>query len=88
MCRKELSLTLAELCAAAKKCLKFGGRFALVHRADRLSEVLCTLHEFNLEPKRLQLVAGKAGEKPYAALVSAVKGGKSGIEVLPTHVNE
>lgn len=88
VCRKELSLTLAELCAAAKKCLKFGGRFALVHRADRLSEVLCTLHEFNLEPKRLQLVAGKAGEKPYAALVSAVKGGKSGIEVLPTHVNE
>ncbi len=88
LCRKELSLTLGELCLAAKKCLKFGGRFALVHRADRLSEVLCALHAQNLEPKKLQLVAGREGEKPYAALIAAVKGGKSGIEVLPTRVNQ
>lgn len=87
-CRKELALTLSELCLAAKKCLKFGGRFALVHRADRLSEVLCTLHESGLEPKKVRLVAGKAGEKPYAVLVAATKGGKPGTEVLPTLVNE
>ncbi|MDE5896277.1 MAG: methyltransferase [Clostridia bacterium] len=86
-CRKELALTLGELCAAAKRCLKFGGRFALVHRADRLAEVLYTLHENALEPKKMQLVAGRAGEKPYAVLVSAVKGGKCGLEVLPTRVN-
>lgn len=86
-CRKELALTLSELCAAAKKCLKFGGRFALIHRADRLAEVFCTLHENGLEPKKLQLVTGKSGDKPYAALVLAVKGGKRGIDVMPTHVN-
>ncbi len=86
-CRKELALTLFELCAAAKKCLKFGGRFALIHRADRLAEVFCTLHENGLEPKKLQLVTGKSGDKPYAALVLAVKGGKRGIDVMPTHVN-
>lgn len=87
VCRKELTLTLEELCFAARRCLKFGGRFALVHRADRLSEVLCTLHAHALEPKKLQLVSGKAGDKPYAVLVAAVKGGKAGIEVLPTMVN-
>ena len=86
-CRKELTLTLQELCAAAARCLKFGGRFALVHRADRLAEVFCTLREKNLEPKKLQLAAGKAGAKPYAALVVAVKGGKAGLEVAPTAVN-
>ncbi len=87
LCRKELALTLEELCAAAAKCLKFGGRFALVHRADRLSEVLCALAAHRLEPKKLQLVAGKEGDKPYLALVAAVKGGKPGMDVLPTHVN-
>ena len=87
VCRKELSLTLQELVRAAGKCLKFGGRFALVHRADRLSEVLCALHAENLEPKKLQLVAGKENAKPYAVLVAAVKGGKAGLEVLPTKIN-
>lgn len=87
LCRKELSLTLQELVGAAKRCLKFGGRFALVHRADRLSELLCALHAEGLEPKRMQLVAGKPSAKPYAVLVEAVKGGKAGIEVLPVKVN-
>ena len=87
ICRKELYLTLEELCIQAARCLKFGGRFALVHRADRLAEVLYTLHAHGLEPKKLQLVAGKERTKPYLALVLAVKGGKQGIEVLPTAVN-
>ncbi len=86
-CKKELTLTLGELCLAAKRCLKFGGRFALVHRADRLAEIFCSLKENGLEPKKLQLVAGKEGAKPYAALISAVKGGKPGLEALPVLVN-
>lgn len=87
ICRKELSLTLEELCAAAKKCLKFGGRFALVHRADRAAEVFYTLHNCGLEPKKAQFVSGREGEKPYLVLVAAVKGGKAGIEILPPLVN-
>ena len=86
-CRRELTLTLEELCLAAAKCLKFGGRFALIHRADRVAEVLYTLHAHRLEPKKLQFVAGKAGAKPYAVLVMAVKGGKPGTEVLPACAN-
>ena len=81
------SLPLEELVAAAARCLKFGGRFALVHRADRLSELFCTLHAAGLEPKKLQLVSGKEGAKPYLALVMAKKGAKSGLEVLPALSN-
>ncbi len=87
ICRKELTLSLGELCDAAARCLKFGGRFALVHRADRVAEVICALTARNLQPKKLQFVTGKAGDKPYLVLLSAVKGGKSGVEVLPTLVN-
>ena len=88
VCRKELTLTLRELCSSAARCLKFGGRFALIHRADRLSELLYTLHKNGLEPKKVQLIAGKEGAKPYAVLVLAVKGGKPGTEILPTISNE
>ncbi len=87
VCRKEITLSLEELCLAAKRCLKFGGRFALIHRADRVSEVLNTLHENALEPKQLQFVSGREGAKPYAVLVAAVKGGKAGVNVLPALVN-
>ena len=88
MCRKELFLTLDELCAAASRCLKFGGRFALVHRADRLCEVVYTLRAHALEPKKIVPVAGKKGAKPYAVLVAAVKGGKPGTELASALVNE
>lgn len=88
LCRKELSLTLDELCAAAARCLKFGGRFALVHCADRLAELLYTLHDYRLEPKKVCPVCGRTGAKPYAVLVAAVKGGKPGTELMPALVNE
>lgn len=87
VCRKELSLTMGELCAAVKRCLKFGGRFALCIRADRLAEAAYTLHENALEPKKIQLVAGKEGAAPYLALILAVKGGKAGVEVPAVAVN-
>ena len=86
-CRKELFLTLEELCAAASRCLRYGGRFALCHRADRLAEVMYTLHAAGLEPKRLQLVAGRAGAPPYLALVESVRGGRAGLTVLPALEN-
>lgn len=84
---KELSLTLEELIVAAKRCLKFKGRFVLVHRADRAAEVITALSNAGLEPKKMQFVAGTAAKKPYAVLISAVKGGKKGIDVLPIAVN-
>ncbi len=87
VCRKEISLTLEELAACAARCLKFGGRLALIHRADRTAEVLSVLRGRGLEPKKMQFVAGKEGAKPYAVLIAAVKGGRTGIDVLPTAVN-
>ena len=87
-CKKELALTLEELVKSAKRCLKFGGRFVLCHRADRAAEVIYTLHEAGLEPKLIQFVTGKAGREPYLVLISAKKGAKKGVKVLNEKVNE
>ena len=87
ICRKEITLTLEEIAVASSRALKFGGRLALVHRADRVAEVICALKAVNLETKRLQFVSGKEGAKPYLVLIEAVKGGKPACEVLPTIIN-
>ena len=81
ICRREIALTAEELVKAVAAALKFGGRTCIVHRADRLADVLCALRGANLEPKRLQLVEA-AGKEPYLFMVEAVKGGKSGMKIL------
>ena len=88
VCRKELTITLSEIVKASAFALKFGGRIALLHRADRLAEVCYAFKSANIEIKRLQLVTGKAGDKPYLALFEGVKGGKPALEVMPTLVND
>ena len=87
ICRKEITVTLEEIISAAARKLKFGGRFALCNRADRLAEVLYTLKSYNLEPKRVQLVRGRAGARPYLLLAEGVKGAKPGTEILPDIIN-
>ena len=87
ICRKEITITFPEIAKAAAFALKFGGRLALVHRADRLAEICSTLKSVNIEVKRIQFVAGKANEKPYLVLIEGVKGGKPATELLPTIVN-
>ncbi len=88
ICRKELTITLEEIAKAASFALKFGGRFALLNRADRLAEACYVLKKYNLEVKRIQFVAGKVGAKPYLVMLEAVKGGKPTSEILPTLINQ
>ena len=68
--------------------MKFGGRLAIINRADRTAELIFGLKSKNLEPKRIQFVCGTNGGKPYLVMVEAVKGGKEGVEVLPAIVNQ
>ena len=87
VCRKEITVTLAEIIDSAYRAVKFGGRFAIINRADRTAELIYLLKKRGLEPKKLQFVTGVAGAKPYLVMVEAVKGGKEGIEILPEVVN-
>lgn len=84
ICRKEITITLKEIARAACFALKFGGRFCMLHRADRLAEVCYTLKECGLEVKKLQFVGGRYASKPYLIMVEAVKGGKPHTEILET----
>ena len=87
VCRKQITVTLADIVDAARRALKFGGRLALVNRADRLAEVLYAMKSRGIEPKRLQFVCGREGAKPYLLLAEGTKGAKEGMEILPALVN-
>lgn len=50
--REETSCTLDDVCAAAQRVLRYGGRFTLVHRAERLADVLCAMRSHGIEQKR------------------------------------
>ena len=79
-----MALTLAETVREASVLLKMHGRLWMVHRPFRLAELLHLLVEHRLEPKRLRLVCPAEGREPTMVLVEAVKGGKTGLVVLPS----
>lgn len=88
VCRKELTINFKEIVIAAKKALKFGGRFALVHRADRVAEIVAELSSQNFAVKRMQFVSSHPNKKPYLVLLEAVYGGKNGTDVSPVLIND
>lgn len=87
ICRKEITITLEEIIAVAAKKLKFGGRLAIINRADRTAELFYLMKQKNIEPKRMQFISGTDGAKPYLIMAEGVLGGKTGLDILPTVVN-
>lgn len=81
--RHEVMCSLEEVAAAAAGVLKFGGRFCLCHRPERLCDVFIALRGAGLEPKRFRMVAQATGKAPWLILVEAKKGGKAGVIVEP-----
>ena len=81
--RSEQSCTLSELCEAAAWLLRSGGSFSLVHKPERLSELLGCLSSHGLEPKRLRLVCDRADSAPSLVLVESRRGGRPGLAVEP-----
>lgn len=84
--RSEVTLNLRELCRAAAWLLPSGGRFALVHRPERLCDLMCLLRENALEPKRLQFVRHRADSPVCLVLIEARRGGKPGMSYEPDFV--
>ena len=81
--RGEESCTLSQLCEAASWLLHTGGRFCLVHRPERLSELFVCMSQNGLEPKRLREVCSRPGAAPSLILAEGLRGGKPGLVIEP-----
>ncbi len=81
--RHEVSCTLEEACAAAASLLRFGGRFCLCQRPERLSDIFAAMRAAGMEPKRMRQVALSPGRAPWLVLVEGRRGGKPGLIMEP-----
>ncbi|MCI6004310.1 MAG: tRNA1(Val) (adenine(37)-N6)-methyltransferase [Blautia sp.] len=79
--RHEVLCTLEDVVSQAAKVLKDRGRFYMVHRPFRLTEIMNVLTKYKLEPKRMQLVYPYIDREPNMVLIEALKGGNSRITV-------
>ncbi len=81
--RHEIMASLDDIIKEAALLLNSNGIFAMVHRPDRLSEIIETLRKYNLEPKRIRLVYPHLEDKANHLLIEAVRDAKpGGLKVL------
>ena len=79
--RSEVTCTLEDICCAAQRLLRWGGRLALVFRTERMAELMELTRRHGLEPKRLRLVQNTARSAPSLLLLECRRGGKTGLAV-------
>ena len=81
--RHEIEINLEELIKIASELVKDRGYFYLVHRADRLSEILNNLIKYRFEAKKIKFCYTTKYKNAKIVLIEAIKNGKTGLTILP-----
>ncbi|MCC3350552.1 tRNA1(Val) (adenine(37)-N6)-methyltransferase [Ruminococcus albus] len=79
--RHEMMCTVDDVCAAAKRSLKFGGRLCLCNRPERLCDIMTAMRANGIEPKRLRTVHKNPNCPPWLILVEGRKGGRNFLQI-------
>ena len=80
--RHEITAGLADFLHAGAYLLPIKGRMAVIYPASRMVDVLTSMRDANLEPKRLRMIHSFADANASLVLVESVKGGSCGMSVL------
>ncbi len=80
--RHELKVNIEDIIRISKKLLKNGGSLNIVHRTDRLIEIIDLMKKNNLEPKRIQFIYPKKNNDSNIVLIDGRKNGKPGLKIL------
>lgn len=81
LARREDACPLSALMESAAWALKYGGDFYLVHRPERLAEIIAAAAPHKLEAKQLVLLRHQAGKEVSLVLLRLRKGGKPGLTI-------
>ena len=79
--RHEIAITLEQIIEKASKLLKNKGYFYLVHRTERLEEIILLFNKYNLRIKNIQFIYTKRQTKSQIILIKAIKNGSIGLKV-------
>lgn len=81
--RHEITLNLEDIIMISKKLLKNNGVLGIVHRPERLVEIIELMKKNNIEPKKMRLVYPKKDKEANILLIEGTKNGKPGLKILP-----
>ncbi len=81
--RHEIMCNIDDVCNAASKLLKYGGRLCICNRPERLSDVVFAMKNHGIEPKRLRFVSKNPDEAAWLFLIEGKKGSKPFMKVEP-----
>ncbi len=76
--RHESMCTVDDITSAAARLLNFSGRFCMCQRPERLSDVICAMRKYDIEPKRLRFVQQRPVKAPKLFLIEGKRGGRPG----------
>ena len=79
--RHEFTCTLEDCSRAAAQLLKFGGRFCICQRPERLPDIFESMRKFKIEPKSMREVIQREGKEPSLVLVEGKKGSAPGFRI-------
>lgn len=79
--RHEILCTLEDVVRESARLLKPQGHFFMVHRPFRLAEIICMMHDYHVEPKRMKLVYPFVDKEPNMVLLEGMRGGRSRMTV-------
>lgn len=79
--RHEFTCTLEDCSRAAAQLLKFGGRFCICQRPERLPDIFEAMRKFKIEPKSMREVIQREGKEPSLVLVEGKKGSAPGFRI-------
>jgi tRNA1Val (adenine37-N6)-methyltransferase len=80
--RHEIMCTLEDVIGAGSGLLAPGGQFAMVHRPDRLVDIVYLMRNFGIEPKYLRFVHPSPYKKPNLLLIKGTKGGNPQLKMM------
>ena len=80
--RHEIKLNLEELFKIAKKLLKNNGNIAIVHRPERLIDIITEMKKNKKKKKKIQLVYPGKDKEANILLIEGIKNGKPGLKIL------
>ncbi len=79
--RHEVCCKLEDVISSARSLLKDNGRFFMVHRPERLVDILSLMRKYKIEPKRLRFVHPKPGKAPNIVLVEGQRDGGAFLKI-------
>lgn len=81
--RHEVLCSLDDILRESMKLLQDKGRFYMIHRPFRLTEIMIKMSHYKIEPKRICFVHPYVDKEPTMVLIEGVRGAKSRVTVEP-----